>query len=216
MISITQFIKKMISIDGIWGARTKKASGIQDRFNTITEQVVFTAPSTITFVSPVPEWMKAEGLNGKAIRVMNDAAHPNSNKKYYVTAILGPNTVSVSPANPAADGMVSFTGLTKISGRIWEVVADENLCGRDREGNTIFNTHHQEKGANDGGDVSLVHFDHYHGRIVTGEYNSAGWPQVEIQYAPVPDGMGGYEMRQVTGPVRAEVVTAIDGRVVKA
>jgi hypothetical protein len=172
-ITWAYLIKKFIGLDVIWGARSKKAAGIQDKNNTITEIITFTAPDTITFSSAVPPWMNTPGTNGKAVRVLNDATHPNSNKKYYVTSIVNAQTVKVAPAS-VLDTMVNSSSLTKITGRIWEVVDNPNLCNKDREGNTMYNTHHKEKGANDGGDVSLVHFDHYHGRIITHTHNQAG------------------------------------------
>lgn len=218
MIGWSELIKKFVGLDVIWGARSKKVAGIQDRYNTITEVISFDGGTNqITFSTAVPAWMKSAGSNGKAIRVMNAEPHPNANKKYYVASIISPTVVQVTPANPAADGMITFSGLTEISGRIWEVVQDENLCGSDREGNTVYNLHHKERGANDGGDVSLVHIDHYHGRIVTHEYNSAGWPNLRGQYVAAPDGMGGFSMQLIPAVSNEpEVVVSNDGQVVKA
>lgn len=173
MLKYNELIKKLISLDVIWGSRSKKASGIQDRNNILIEDVIFIAPDTIVTTSALPNWMDFNCSGKKAIRIMNDSTHPNSNKKYYIIGKLGLNSVQVV-GETSADTVVSCTKLTQISGRIWEVVNNKNICWKDIENNTIFNTHHQEKGNKDGGDISLVHFDHYHGKIITHENNSAG------------------------------------------
>lgn len=58
----------------------KKASGIQDRNNILIEDVIFIAPDTIVTTSALPNWMDFNCSGKKAIRIMNDSTHPNSNK----------------------------------------------------------------------------------------------------------------------------------------
>lgn len=208
MISIKEFIKKIVEVDGIWGLRSKKASGVQDRKSIFTDTVIFNnATNTLKFTLPLPEWINNEDQDGKAIRIMNERTlNPNGNKKYYITNVIDDYTIEVQP-DTQADAIINYTGLTRVSGRIWEVVNNPNICDSDREGNTVFNTHHQEKGAKDGGDISLVHFDHYHGRIITHTMNSAG---DSLNIVAMSAG------QQVVLPLGPQIVVSNDGKVIIA
>lgn len=197
-ISFSQFIKKLLALDVIFGAKAKKLHGIQDRgniidgtitFNSIGNQIIITGvtidprnwltpgkyirPNLSNFLPPLPPSPQSAG----------QTPNPTTNdyQLYNVAGVMyagGVVTITVNPSAIGVNSMVSYGPvLGQIDGRIWAVANDPNIARAGANFDTIYNLNNQAStGLPDGSGVAAPLAEHYHGNldIVTSNLNSYG------------------------------------------
>ena len=175
-MGLSNFIKKLIETNTIWGVRAKKLAGINDAANTLTTSVVISSVDNSIDFSPntVPSFIKV-GENGQYIRVFGGT---NDSGLFRVIGIEGNKIILDEP-------IVDDSGTRRITSRLWEIHNDPSISRPSSTGSTMYNVHNRDTtGLNDASAVAITYAEHYHdepetdtddlGEILSHEYNELG------------------------------------------
>jgi len=172
-MSLSNFLKKLIIFDVIWGTRSKKLAGINDFNNLTTESVTFSSvDNSITFTTPeVPDFFTED----QYFRVFGGA---NDGRLLRVLEIQGNRLITY-------ENLINDSGSITLDARLWVVHNDPTVSRPTSTGSTMFNVHNRQDTGIDG-DASKLAFtfaEHYHdeagtqddaGEIISTEYNELG------------------------------------------
>lgn len=149
---IRGFIRKLLIFDVIFGARTKKLTGINDKDNVITTDVVIdSADNSITFTNnDLPKFLKEDVY----FRVFTG---PNNNELFRVKSI-DLNKVFVY------ETVQDDTNTRTIDARLWQVHNDNSISRKSPTGGTMFNVDNMnDTGVEcDGSGIAKAYTSHYH------------------------------------------------------
>jgi len=151
MVSWPNFIKRLIALDALWGSRSKKLAGINDKDKIVTESVTIDSGTrTITFISgDRPEWLKTD----KYFRIADGA---NEGDLFRVESVGVDFLVVVEPIQ-------SDSGTLTLDGRMWMVHNDNAISRRGPYGGTMFNVNNMNTtGLPDGSGIAKAYATHYH------------------------------------------------------
>jgi hypothetical protein len=181
LMSWTQFVKRLIALDVVWGVRAKKAHGINDRANHLTDNMAtYNAGAnsiTLDNQTTLPSWIKP----GKYVRIYNGTHKqtPDSQSPTYVVDVIldgndttdgikllissiNGNIITFDVTTPVITNGPVIGDFT-IDGRIAIVTNDESITRINAFGATVFNTQAQSStGDDDCSSVSQVFADHFH------------------------------------------------------
>lgn len=172
-MALSNFLKKLIIFDVIWGTRSKKLAGINDFNNVITENVTFSSvDNSITFPTPVPFFFQ----EGEYFRIFGGA---NDGRLFRAKEINGNRLVMFETP-------ISESNSVRLDARLWVVHNDPKISRPTSTGSTMFNVHNRQP-TNVPEDASALAFtfaEHYHdeegteddvGEIISTEYNELGY-----------------------------------------
>lgn len=176
-MGLSNFIKKLIETNTIWGVRAKKLAGINDFNNIITTSIVTSSiDNSIDFApNAVPPFIKANTV-GQYIRIIGG---PNDSGLFMVTSIVGSKALVAEP-------IVNDSGVRTITARLWEIHNDTSISRSSSTGSTIYNVHNRDTttAPGDASAVALTFAEHYHddpdteldnpGELLSHEYNELG------------------------------------------
>jgi len=153
-MNLLSFIKKLIIFDVIWGTRSKKLAGINDKNNVISDNVIFSSSDNSITLTSIPSWFQKD----KYFRITTGGGN-NLNQLYKIISIDNLNNKII------VSGLITdFTGNTTLDGRIAVVINDINIAKLDSSGSTIFNLDNQSwTGFPDGSGIAQIFANHYHG-----------------------------------------------------
>lgn len=182
-MSISNFIKKLLKVDALFGGDKKKLSGVNDRNVYFSDtDVVYSATNktiTLTNQTTVPSWLSS----GKYFRTYDGSKKSTSSSTsatYVADVILTPNVGTNSGVlfkvdrvqnnviylddseNIPVDRDSSTTTVT-LDGRIAIVTNDEDKNRINAYGSTVFNLQYENyTGKDDGSGIAINFADHYH------------------------------------------------------
>lgn len=149
---LRSFIKKLLLFDVIFGARTKKLAGINDKDNLITTDLVISSTDdSIAFTNnDLPSFLKVNSY----FRIFGG---PNNNDLFRVQDISG-NKLYVY------ENVSNDTNSRTIDARFWIVHDDNSISRKSPTGGTMFNVDNtDDTGVEcDGSQISKVYTSHYH------------------------------------------------------
>ena len=150
---IRGFIKKLLIFDVIFGARTKKLAGINDKDNLITTNIVIdNIDNSITFTNnDLPNFLKKEG------RYFVIFGGPNDQNLFTVKS-FNLNKIYVNEV------VQNDTASRTIDARLWVVHNNNTISRKSPTGGTMFNLDNiVDTGNNcDGSQIANIYASHYH------------------------------------------------------
>lgn len=189
LFTLSNLIKRLIELDVIWGVRSKKLAGINDKNNYYTRSGITFDSSTNTItipsVSSVPNW----AVDGKYFRVYDGPVKTTTDSgaaNYSTNVVLTPNNannsgvlfrvlsttinsgnlvVEVDPSAPGVGSIVDriITTQATIDARIAIATNNPAINRINGEGSTVYNLQNQAgTGLPDGSGVAKIYADHYH------------------------------------------------------
>ena len=178
-MGLSSFIKKLVSLNAIWGARASKLAGINDRTNFVDfNNISFDSiTSTITCgpATSIPNWMTVNHYLRITYRnpltvVLPIAPDSVTNDfslfRIKTVTLLGGNlSIVVDPLAPGVDAMTTYGPIAgRVDGRIAVVVNDTAIANLSLGGATVYNVDNETAtGLCDGSGIAKVFADHYHG-----------------------------------------------------
>ena len=175
-MGLSNFIKKLIETNTIWGVRAKKLAGINDFANITTTSVVMSSiDNSIDFApNKPPAFIKANSV-GQFIRIIGGA---NDSGLFEIISIVGTKVITLQP-------LVNDSGVRTLSARLWQIHDDTSISKSSSTGSTIYNVHNRNTtGLDDASAVALTFAEHYHddpateednpGELLSHEYNELG------------------------------------------
>lgn len=151
---IRGFIKKLLIFDVIFGSRTKKLAGINDKDNVITTDVVISnVDNSITFPNNnLPDFLRKEGVYFRI------TGGPNNNALFTVKS-FSLNKLFVN------ETVQNDTASRTVDARLWVVHKDNSISRKSPTGGTMFNVDNMSDTGNacDGSQIAKVYTSHYHG-----------------------------------------------------
>ena len=175
-MGLSNFIKKLIETNTVWGVRAKKLAGINDFANTITANVVISSvDNSIDFSpNPVPSFVKIRD-SAQYIRIFGGT---NDTGLFRIVDIQNNKLIVDGP-------VVNDSGTRRVSSRLWEIHNDPSISRSSSTGSTMYNVHNRDTtGLDDASAVALTYAEHYHdepgtekddpGEILSHEYNQLG------------------------------------------
>lgn len=172
-MSLSNFLKKLIIFDAIWGTRSKKLAGINDFNNLINQNVTFSSvDNSITFPTPeVPDFFQED----QYFRVFGGA---NDGRLLRVQEIQGSRLITYETP-------IDESGTVTLDARLWVVHNNPRISRPTSTGSTMFNVHNrQDTGIEgDASKLAITFAEHYHdeegseddvGEIISTEYNELG------------------------------------------
>ena len=151
MLSWPNFIKKLIALDALWGSRSKKLAGINDKDKVSTVDVTIDGGTgTITFVSgDRPIWLNTD----KYFRIADGV---NAGSLFQVASV-GVDFVTV------VEPITTDSGTRTLDGRMWVVHNDNTITRKGPDGGTMFRLDNMDTtGRPDGSGIAKVYAVHYH------------------------------------------------------
>jgi len=150
---LRSFVKKLLVFDVIFGARTKKLAGINDKDNLIvTDLVISDTDNSITFPNnDLPtKFLKIDGY----FRIFGG---PNNKDLFSVKEITG-NKLYVN------ETVSNDTASRTIDARMWVVHDDNSISRESPTGGTMFNIDNMDDtGVDcDGSQIAKAYTEHYH------------------------------------------------------
>jgi len=154
-MNFTSFIKKLLAFDVLFGAKSKKLSGIKDANNLITDAITISSINkTITLTQEIPSYLNVD----QYFRITSGV---NAGNLFRVKS-LGPNTIEVY------ESISNDSGSITLDARLWVVHDDPTISKAGASGSTVFNVNNTNTtGLDDGSGVAGVNADHYHGDSIT-------------------------------------------------
>lgn len=161
-MNITNFIKKLITLDVIWGTRTKKLTGVKDKNNLITDNFVISdVDNSITFSTAIPDFLQVDTY----FRITGGN---NDGQLFRVMEIQGNKIITY-------ENLTNDSGSLTLDARLWVVHNDENISKASSNGSTIFNlSNTSTTGLDDGSGIAKVFAEHYHADSGTGGNTALG------------------------------------------
>lgn len=156
--NLLAFVKRLVSLNTVFGTRAVKLAGINDSNNFIEGNFQFIAPNQIVFPGAAPpEWLTNGSGPGKVFRI-TEGGGPNSTALFRYESHIG-NVVTV-----ADSGVQNFTGSAKADGRIWATVDDPKIARATSTGATMYNVNNRSETSvpGDTSEVALALAEHYH------------------------------------------------------
>jgi len=150
---LRNFIKKLLILDVIFGVRTKKLAGVNDKLNTSSHDIVVdSADNSIDFTNnDIPEYLEEE----RFFRI--EGGGPNDGDLFKIKQIVG-NKVFVY------ENVQDETANRTIDARLWKVHGDNSISREAPNGSTMFNIDNFGNTGNDGdgSQISVAYTSHYH------------------------------------------------------
>lgn len=175
-MGLSNFIKKLIETNTIWGVRSKKLAGVNDFNNTlITSIVTSSIDNSIDFSpNPPPSFIK----DGEFLQYIRIIGGTNDSGLFKVDFIQGNKVFTVEP-------LLNDSGIRRITARLWEIHNNPLISRSSSTGSTIYNVHNRDTtGLEDASAVAITFAEHYHdepenefddeGEILSHEYNVLG------------------------------------------
>lgn len=171
-MALSNFLKKLIVFDAIWGTRSKKLAGINDFNNLVNENVTFSSvDNSITFPTTVPDFFQED----QYFRVFGGA---NDSRLFRIQEIQGNKIITY-------ESLIDDSGTIRLDARLWVVHNNPRISRPTSTGSTMFNVHNrQDTGIEgDASKLALTFAEHYHdeegseddiGEIISTEYNELG------------------------------------------
>lgn len=161
-MNFTNFIKKLLVFDVVWGVRSKKLTGIKDKDNLVTDNFTISdVDNSITLNTSVPSFLQVDTY----FRIVGGT---NDGQLFRVKEIQGNKVITY-------ENITNDTSTVTLDARLWVVHDDENISKASSDGNTIFNlSNTSTTGLDDGSGVAKVFADHYHSESGTGGNTAMG------------------------------------------
>ena len=204
-MALRSFIKKLIQVGALFGAKAKKMAGISDSANAVSGTVIFAASNnSVTLASTPPSWI----IPGKYFRITSGGGD-NLHSLFKVGSISG-NTIINDDTEVGVDAVVDFTGTSTVDGRLWQVIDDPDIALEDSaSGATMWNVNNVSvTGFDDGSGVAVHVAPHYHGD--EGDHHSC-WDLIESGQSVR---ISSKKQMAVHGRVTVEGTIVIDGRLI--
>lgn len=150
-MSIKNFIKKLIMFDVIWGARTKKLTGVNDANNFIETNITINdSEKSIDLGVTVPSYFR----KGTYFRTFGTN---NQSSLFQVDRVEGTKIFVVENIN-------TDVGNYRVDARLWVVHDDENISKESSTGGTMFNANNATTTGLecDGSGLARQLVEHYH------------------------------------------------------
>lgn len=149
----TDLIKKIIGLDVIFGAKSKKLAGINDAAFIITTDIVLdTVDDSITFTNnDMPEWVQKD----RYFRVFGGL---NDDILYRVKEVVSSNKIEVY------ENIITDVGNYTLDARLWQVHNDNTITRKSPTGGTMYNLDNLNNTGieGDGSYLAKVPVVHYH------------------------------------------------------
>jgi len=145
-------MRKLLVFDVIFGARTKKLAGINDKKNFITTDVVISdSDNSITFTSiELPSFFKIDGY----FRIFGG---PNNKELFRIRDINGNKILTY-------ENVTNDSTARTLDARLWVVHEDNSISRKGPTGGTMFNLDNMEDtGVDcDASQIANIYISHYH------------------------------------------------------
>jgi len=172
-MSISEFLKQFVIWDVIFGARSKKLSGINDGNNRATSEVIFSSiDNSITFQNNVPRFFQRDSY----FRVFGGT---NDSRLLRVLEIQNNRIITY-------ENLINDNGLRTLDARLWVVHNNSKISRPTSTDSTMFNVHNRDITMieGDASAIALTFAEHFHdekgpeddiGKIISTEYNELGY-----------------------------------------
>lgn len=171
-MALSNFLKKLIVFDVVWGTRSKKLAGINDGNNFINTSIISSSvDNSFKFVMQVPSFFQKD----QYFRVFGGA---NDSRLFKIKEIKGDKIITY-------EGVVDGISNIKLDARLWVVHNNPKVSRSTSTGSTMFNVHNRNTSGVDGdaSALALTFAEHYHdengeeddkGVLVSTLYNEVG------------------------------------------
>lgn len=172
-MALSNFLKKLIIFDAVWGTRSKKLAGINDGNNLTNESVVFSSvDNSIAFSTPNPPEFFQED---QYFRVFGG---PNDGSLLRVKEIQGNKIITY-------ENVIAGSGAVTLDARLWVVHNNPAITRPTSTGSTMWNVHNRDDTGveGDASKLAITFAEHYHdeagaeddkGELISTEYNAMG------------------------------------------
>lgn len=172
-MALSNFLKKLIVFDAIWGTRSKKLAGINDANNYVDQNITFSsADNSLTFSTPsVPDFFQ----ENQYFRISGGA---NDSRLFRVKEIQANKLITY-------ENVIDDSGDVRVDARLWVVHNNPSISRPTSTGATMFNVHNRSTTGveGDASALAITFAEHYHdeegteddvGEMLSTEYNELG------------------------------------------